>query len=84
MFLGLMSIASANGLALHLDAFLTDLGIQNWKLKLVGLGTDGATVNVGQQGKLGAILKRELPYLVQIHCVAHRLELAVLDACKNI
>ncbi len=86
IFLGLMSItdASANGLALHLDTFLTNLGIQNWKSKLVGLGTDGATVNVGQQGGLGAIFKRELPYLVQIHCVAHRLELAVLDACKKI
>ena len=75
---------TAVGIAAELDSFLTGLGIFNWKSKLVGLGTDGASVNVGCHGGLGAILKQEIPYLLQIHCIAHRLELAVLDTCKHV
>ena len=86
IFLGLMAVkdGSAKGIATELNSFLTDLGIQNWKAKLIGLGTDGASVNIGHQGGLGALLKQEIPYLLQVHCIAHRLELAVHDACKNI
>ena len=28
--------------------------------------------------------KKMFPYLIQIHCIAHKLELAVLDACKQV
>ena len=38
-----------------------------------------ASVNVGHCSGLGAILKEEIFHLVQIHCIAHRLELAILD-----
>ena len=57
VFLGLMSVktGAAINIAVELDVFLTGLGIQTWKAKLVGLGTDGASVNVGSQGGLGAI-----------------------------
>lgn len=86
IFLGLISVKSgtAEGIFAGLDAFLTELGINNWKLKLVGLGTDGASVNVGSRGGLGAILKRDIPHLIQVHCIAHKLELAILDACKQV
>lgn len=66
VLLGLMAVKSgaAINIAAELDVFLTGLGIQNWKAKLVGLGTDGASVNVGSQGGLGAILRREIPHLI--------------------
>ena len=32
---------------------------------------------------MGTILKRDAPY-IHIHCIAHKLELAVLDACKHV
>ena len=86
IFLGLMSLpsGSAEGISSGLHSFFSDMGFLNWKEKLVSLGTDGASVNVGAQGGLGAVLKKDIPYLLQVHCVAHRLELAVLDACKNV
>lgn len=54
-FLGLISVKSgtAEGISVGLDTFLTELGISNWKSKLIGLGT---SVNVGSQGGLSAIL----------------------------
>ena len=30
------------------------------------------------------ILKREIPYLLSLHCVAHKLELAFQDAAKDV
>ena len=48
------------------------------------LGTDGAAVMTGRLNGLGAKLKRRNAELVQIHCVAHRLNLAVSQAGKNI
>ena len=50
----------------------------------MGWGTDGASVNMGCRGGLDVLLKEDIPYLVQIHCVAHKLELGVLDACKGV
>ena len=75
---------TAGGILEELDEFFLQLGITNWKSKVVGLGTDGASVNLGCHGGLGAILKKDIPHLIQIHCIAHKLELAVLDACKRV
>ena len=86
VYLGLMNVngASAADIAQELGEFLTGLGIVDWKARIVGLGTDGASVNMGCHGGLGVLLKKDIPYLVQIHCVAHKLELGVLDACKGV
>ena len=64
--------------------FFTELGIDNFMSKLVGLGTDGASVNCGPRSGIGAIINKDIPHLVHIHCIAHKLELAVLDACKQV
>ena len=74
IFLGLMFLpsGSAEGISSGLHSFFSDMGFLNWKEKLVSLGTDGASVNVGAQGGLGAVLKKDIPYLLQVHCVAHR------------
>ena len=47
---------------------------------LVGVGTDGATVNVGGQNGLRGQMQRALPWLFWSWCYAHRLELACKDA----
>ena len=54
-----------------------------WKEKLIATGSDGASVNIGKNKSVTSLLKKDLPHLVVIHCVNHRLELAVLDALKK-
>ena len=49
---------SAEGISLGLHSFFSDMGFLNWKEKLVSFGTDEASVNVGAQGGLGAVLKK--------------------------
>lgn len=53
--------------------------------KIVGLGTDGAAVMTGCKGGVGVRLKTAgATHLLQIHCSAHRVSLALSQAAKNI
>ena len=70
---------TANGIEIALIHVLTQKGITDDTVsKLLGLGTDGAS------DMTGAKLKRRNPKLTQVHCVAHRLNLAASQAGKDI
>jgi hypothetical protein len=44
--------------------------------KLIGIGVDGASVNVGSKNSLSALLRAKVPHLVTVRCVCHSLHLA--------
>lgn len=48
----------------------------------IGAGADGASVNFGQKAGMMKKLQEDIPWLLPVHCVSHRLELAVKDALK--
>ena len=48
--------------------------------KVMGFGSDGASVMVGRKAGVATMLKEENPQIVAIHCVAHRLALAVAQS----
>ena len=50
--------------------------------KLINVNFDGASVMSGHISGVQARFKKHQPGLIYTHCVAHRLELAVLDAIK--
>ena len=52
--------------------------------KCVGFGSDGANVMTGIRSGVCARLKVDNPYLVGIHCIAHRLALAAAQACDKV
>ena len=62
---------------------LSQVGLPNWKEKVVGFGLEGASVMVGSRNGVVALLKADVPYLTDIHCLAHKLELGVLSALKD-
>ena len=43
------------------------------------MGSDGAPVMLGDRGGVFALLKQEIPHLIKVHSIAHRLELAFSD-----
>ena len=45
------------------------------KRKLCGLGSDGASVMLGVRGGVATLLKKEVPFMIANHCIAHRLVL---------
>lgn len=58
-------------------------GLPDWKEKLIGFGSDGASVNLGNRSGVAKQIKDEVPHLIITHCVAHRLELAANNAIKH-
>ena len=52
--------------------------------KVYGFGSDGAAVRVGKQNGVANRLKNENPYMLSMHCVAHKLALSSLDAAKSV
>ncbi|CAB3998022.1 zinc finger 862-like [Paramuricea clavata] len=52
--------------------------------KLTGLGIDGASVMASDMNGVLGLLQRENPFLIGIHCINHRLHLAVSKAAKDI
>ena len=51
--------------------------------KVVTLGTDGAAVMQGRKGGVVALMKKYLPSVLGVHCLAHRLELALKSTVKK-
>ena len=47
------------------------------------LSVDGASVNTGIHGGLGALLRQSAEWLTVVHCFNHRLELVAQDAFKG-
>ena len=86
MFLEIIKVDSgtAQRIAQSLQMLFTEVRLTNWMSKLVALGADGASVNMGESGGVGAIIKKDIPHLIHIHCIAHKLEVAVLDACTKV
>ena len=79
--------ANAENLVIGLQTVVQEnLKIQwnDFKSKLVALSCDGASVNTGNKGGVGALLKNQQPDIIVIHCMAHRLELSLKDVLKKI
>lgn len=52
------------------------------KNHLIGIATDGAAVMTGKDSGLFVRLKKDFPSLKSVHCLAHKLELAVHDSLQ--
>lgn len=52
--------------------------------KVLGMGTDGAAVMTGHFSGVTALIHEDNPFCVSVHCVCHRLNLAVSQSCKDI
>ena len=50
---------------------------------LIGASFDGASVIIGEKSGVKGLLQKDFPVITVIHCVAHKLELSVLDAAKS-
>ena len=55
----------------------------DYRLKVIGCTSDGASVNFGRISGLMTRLGEDRPWLIKIHCANHRIELAVKDAIKE-
>lgn len=56
---------------------------EQWQTKLVATGTDGASVMLGSNTGVATRLKADKKYIISMHCMNHRLELAFKDAASS-
>ena len=57
--------------------------VTNYETKLVTLTTDNASVNTGRISSLMTRFALGREWLVQIHCISHRIELVIKDLLKE-
>ena len=50
----------------------------------MAIATDGASVNTGKNSGVVKRLRDDVPHLVGVHCMAHRLKLSLNDAPKKV
>ena len=74
--------ATGQELAKCLKKIVEDCQLELKKMK--SCVTDGAGAMIGRHNGMAAIIKREVPDLINIHCVCHRLVLACADASKEL
>jgi hypothetical protein len=79
-FLGNFNIGEKDATTItnKLVTILTERGIP--ADKILSLGSDGASVMTGVKNGVAAQLKQLSPFLINIHCVAHRLALCTSQA----
>ena len=56
----------------------------NWESKLVAFGADGASVNLGKKAGLATLLRKQVPYLVDFHCLPELALLELHNSCKSV
>jgi hypothetical protein len=85
VFLGLLHIEEGKKDAYIIFETLTRT-MKEWGLdfdKCVGFGSNGASTMIGKQNEVAVRLKDKVNhFLTSIHCVAHRTNLAAIDATK--
>ena len=72
----------AEGLTWHILEYLDQKHVDI--SRVAGLGSDGASVMTGKHNGVGAILKRSNPFMLAMHCVAHKLALASENAASAV
>jgi len=84
-FLGFMDVSQkqdAESLTSAILDFLEQSNIQN--IPIVAQSYDGAAVMSGKRAGVQTKLKEYYPGAIYVHCMAHRVNLVVIDMCKSI
>ena len=71
-------------LLIRLSLNETDMQPNEWHNKTVGMSTDGPSVMIGIRNGVVTKIKADVPHLISVHWVAHRLELGIKDSIKDV
>jgi len=86
-FIGFVNVSSgqdANNIIAAITDFFKTQTIDISILKIIAQSYDGASVMNGRLNGVQVKIKELYPSAIYTHCMAHRLNLVVVDMCKNI
>ena len=85
IFLGLLKIANGRKYAEEIFQMLLT-SMKEWGLdlgKCVAFGSDGCSTMVGSKSGVATRLKDVSPFIIAVHCIAHRTNLVTLQAAES-
>lgn len=83
-FLGFIDCSvkqDAQALSQHIFDYFKACNLSD-KAQIIGQSYDGASVMAGKFNGVQAKIQNKYPYAVYTHCMAHRVNLVVVDMCK--
>lgn len=86
-FLGFVNVSSgqdADHIISSIISFFESNKVDLKTLNIITQSYNGASVMSGCLGGVQAKIKQLYPFAIYTHCMAHRLNLVVVDMCKNI
>ncbi|XP_060872929.1 zinc finger MYM-type protein 1-like isoform X1 [Metopolophium dirhodum] len=83
-FVDVSSGQDANSIVAAIYQCFENLNISMNSLHIVAQSYDGASVMSGCLGGVQAKIKEKYPNAIYTHCMAHRLNLVVVDMCKGV
>ncbi|KAL4098360.1 hypothetical protein QTP88_022989 [Uroleucon formosanum] len=83
-FVDVSSGQDANSIVAAIYQCFENLNISMNSLHIVAQSYDGASVMSGCLGGVQAKMKEKYPNAIYTHCMAHRLNLVVVDMCKGV
>ncbi|KAF0723115.1 zinc finger MYM-type protein 1-like [Aphis craccivora] len=86
-FMGFVNVSGgqdASSIVAAINNFFTLQQIDTKTLSIIAQSYDGASVMSGKLNGVQAKIKEIHPCAIYTHCMAHRLNLVVVDFCKNI
>ena len=79
-----LKAADSNGILESMEHAFENIGMEDWCAKLIGFGSDGASVNTGKKQGVKTLLQKKNKWITFGWCVAHRLELTLKTAFTDI
>lgn len=83
-FVDVSSGQNVNNIVSAIYNCFVNLNINMNTLNIVAQSYDGASVMSGHLGGVQSKIKQQYPCAIYTHCMAHRLNLIVVDMCKGI
>lgn len=83
-FIGFLDVSEKQNAEALVNAVITFLKLCKLdQVQIIGQSYDGHVMS-GKHNGVQAKLKMYYPFAIYIHCMAHRLNLIVVDICKNV
>lgn len=84
-FLGFIDVSESQkseAIASKIFSFINSLNLNS--VPIIAQSYDGAAVISGGKNGLQTKIRQKYPEAIYIHCIAHKLNLVVVDTCNNI
>lgn len=75
--------SKAPGIKAAVDSAMGEV-CRDWKEKAVAMRAGGANAMLGERNSVYGLLTQDIPHIIRVQCIAHRLELSFADTLSEV